>query len=261
MADEAMKKVKSSWWSCLVKAKSIFLVLSFTGLLVTNIATLVSATAHDWMHNALWRVLSIGGQVVADRVLANSPKSRLDQTVKLKTTELEAKNKQLVATHEIQTKELEVAHAKNQKLAQQIDVSGKQAKATVATVHQRLAKGVSRNVAALPSESIPYLGLGVTLAVTSLDIYDACQTMKDFNALLRMMGQGEENPVLCGQKVPTVDQVLASTKTEWRTSVQRVADESRVMRIAAPDVRLPTRDEVSKASCAAVSVPYLCSEK
>lgn len=261
MADEAMKKVKSSWWSCLVKARSIFLVLSFAGLLVTNIATLASATAHDWMHNALWRVLSIGGQAVADRALANSPYGRLDQAVKVKTTELETKNKQLAATHEIQTKELEAVHAKNQKLAQQMEVNGKQAKATAVTVHQRLAKGVSRNVAALPSESIPYLGLGVTLAVTSLDIYDACQTMKDFNSLLRMMGQGEENPDLCGQKVPTVDQVLSSTKTEWRTSVQRVADESKGMKIAAPDVRLPTRDEVTKASCAAVSVPYLCPEK
>jgi hypothetical protein len=196
----------------------------------------------------LWRTLSIVGQAVADRALANSPNGRLDQAVKVKTTELETKNKQLAAIHEIQTKELEAVHAKNQKLAQQLDLNGKQAKATVATVHQRLAKGVSRNVAALPSESIPYLGLGVTLAVTYLDIYDACQTMKDFNALL-------------SQKVPTVDQVLASTKTEWRTSVQRVADESKGMKIAAPDVRLPTRDEVTKASCAAVSVPYLCPEK
>ncbi len=261
MVDGAVKEGKSSWWSCLVQAKSIFLALSITGLLLTNIAALASATAHDWMHNALWRTLSIVGQAVADRALANSPNGRLDQAVKVKTTELETKNKQLAATHEIQTKELEAVHAKNQKLAQQLDLNGKQAKATVATVHQRLAKGVSRNVAALPSESIPYLGLGVTLAVTSLDIYDACQTMKDFNALLRMMGQGEESPDLCGQKVPTVDQVLASTKTEWRTSVQRVADESKGVKIASPDVRLPTRDEVAKASCAAVSVPYLCPEK
>ena len=254
MADEAMKKVKTSWWSCLVKAKSIFLVLSFAGLLVTNIATLASATAHDWMHNALWRVLSIGGQAVADRVLANSPKANLDQTVKAKTADLDAKNR-------LQAKELEDVHVKNRKLAQQLDVNGKQAKATVAAVHQRLAKGVSRNVAALPSESIPYLGLGVTLAVTSLDIYDACQTMKDFNDLLRMMGQGEEKPDLCGQKVPTVDQVLASTKAEWRSSVQRVTDDAKAFKVAVPDVRLPTRDEMTKASCAAVAVPYLCPEK
>jgi hypothetical protein len=245
---------KPSLWLRFLSFKMLSVTLCLMGLLASNVASLVSAGAHDWMHNALWRVLSIGGQAVADRALANSPKAKLDQTVKSKTADLNAKSR-------LQTKELEDVHAKNRKLAQQLEVSCKQAKATVAAVHQRLAKGVSRNVAALPSESIPYLGLGVTLAVTSLDIYDACQTMKDFNALLRMMGQGEENPGLCGQKVPTVDQVLASTKTEWRTSVQRVTDDAKAFKVAAPDVRLPTREEMTKASCAAVAVPFLCTEK
>lgn len=85
--------------------------------------------------------------------------------------------------------------------------------------------------------------------------------MKDFNDLLRMMGQGEEKPDLCGQKVPTVDQVLASTKAQWRSSVQRVTDDAKAFKVAVPDVRLPTRDEMTKASCAAVAVPYLCPEK
>ena len=245
---------KPSLWRRFVAFKTLLVSFSLVGLLASNVASLVSAGAHDWMHNALWRVLSIGGQAVADRALANSPKAKLDETVKVKTADLDTKNR-------LQAKELEDVHVKNRKLAQQLDVNGKQAKATVAAVHQRLAKGVSRNVAALPSESIPYLGLGVTLAVTSLDIYDACQTMKDFNDLLRMMGQGEEKPDLCGQKVPTVDQVLASTKAEWRSSVQRVTDDAKAFKVAVPDVRLPTREEMTKASCAAVAVPYLCPEK
>lgn len=248
-------------WCRFVAFKSLLVTLSLVSLLASNVATLVSASAHDWMHNALWRVLSIGGQAAADRVLAHSPKKMLDQTVKVKTAELNAENKRLAFTNDIQAKELEVARVKSQKLAQQLDMNGKQAKATVIAAHQRLAKGVSRNVAALPSEAVPYLGIGVTLAVTSLDIYDACQTMKDFNALLRMMEQGEEHPDLCGQKVPTLDQVLVAAKTEWRTSVQRVADESRAFKVTAPEVRLPTRDEVEKASCTMVYVPYLCSEK
>lgn len=245
---------KPSLWRRFVAFKTLLVSLSLVGLLASNVASLVSAGAHDWMHNALWRVLSIGGQSVADRVLANSPKARVEQAVKVRTADLDAKNR-------LQAKELEDVHVKNRKLAQQLDVYGKQAKATVAAVHQRLAKGVSRNVAALPSESIPYLGLGVTLAVTSLDIYDACQTMRDFNDLLRMMGQGEEKPDLCGQKVPTVDQVLASTRAEWRSSVQRVTDDAKAFKVAAPDVRLPTREEMTKASCAVVAVPYLCPEK
>ncbi|WP_089958113.1 hypothetical protein [Limnohabitans sp. 2KL-3] len=254
MHRETTTPQKPSLWHRFLAFKTLLVSFSLVGLLASNVASLVSASAHDWMHNALWRVMSIGGQAVADRALANSPKAKLEDTVKKRTAELAAKNR-------LQAKELEDVQVKNLKLAQQVDVNGKQAKATAAAVHQRLAKGVSRNVAALPSESIPYLGLGVTLAVTSLDIYDACQTMKDFNALLRMMGQGEEKPDLCGQKVPTVDQVLASAKAEWRSSVQRVTDDAKAFKVAVPNVRLPTRDEMAKASCAAVAVPYLCPEK
>jgi hypothetical protein len=140
-----------SLWRRFVAFKTLLVSFSLVGLLASNVASLVSAGAHDWMHNALWRVLSIGGQAVADRALANSPKAKLDETVKVKTADLDAKNR-------LQAKELEDVHVKNRKLAQQLDTNGKQAKATVAAVHQRLVKGVSRNVAALPSESIPYLG-------------------------------------------------------------------------------------------------------
>ena len=197
--------------------KTIILTLAMAGLITSNVASLVSASAHDWMHNALRSVLSIGGQAVADRALANSPKAKMDQTVKAKTADLDAKNR-------LQAKELEDVHVKNRKLAQQIELNGKQAKATVGVVHMRLAKGISRNLASIPSEAVPFVGIGVTLAMTTMDIYDACQTMKDFNTLLLAMGQGEENPDLCGQKVPT-------------------------------------REDVIKTTCDKAKVPYLCLEK
>jgi hypothetical protein len=231
------------------------------GLLAGNVASIVSVSAHEWMHSALWSVLAIGGQTFADHSLRNSPKAKLDATVKARTVDLEIKNKQLAEAHRLQTRRLDELGVRNKQLVHQLDVNGKQAKATVAAVGKRLTKGISRNMAALPSEAVPYLGVGITVAVTTLDIYDACQTMKDFNSLLRMMGQGEENPDLCGQKVPTVEQVLASTRTEWRTSVQQIANEAKAFKVSAPDARLPTRDEVRKASCSAASVPYLCTER
>jgi hypothetical protein len=239
--------------------KSLFMAFSLIALIASNVASLVSAGAHEFMHSALLRVLLIGGQPFAEKLLKESPKARLGQDIKDKTADFDLKNKRLAATNELQAKQLEEVNVRNRQLAHQLDVNGKQAKATVATVHQRLKKGVSRNLAALPAESIPYLGLGVTLAVTSLDIYDACQTMKDFNGLLRMMGQGEENPELCGRRVPTVDQVLSSAKTEWRNSVQRVEEESKAIKFSAPEARLPTLDEVTKAVCSVLTVPYFCT--
>lgn len=217
MSNDDTTHQKPSLWRRIAAFKTIILTLSMAGLITSNVASLVSASAHDWMHNALRSVLSIGGQAVADRALANSPKAKVDQTVKAKTADLDAKNR-------LQAQELEDVHVKNRKLAQQIELNGKQAKATVGVVHNRLAKGISRNLASIPSEAVPFVGIGVTLAMTTMDIYDACQTMKDFNTLLQAMGQGEENPDLCGQKVPT-------------------------------------REEVIKTTCDKAKIPYLCPEK
>lgn len=216
MSNDDTTPYKPSLWRRIAAFKTIVLTLSMAGLIASNVASLVSASAHDWMHNALWRVLSIGGQTLADRALSNSPKG--------KTATLEARAKDLESKNRIQANELDQVHAKNQKLAQKLEMTGKQAKETVATVHKRLAKGISRNLASIPSEAVPFVGVGVTLAMTSMDIYDACQTMKDFNTLLVALGQGEERPDLCGQKVPT-------------------------------------RDEVIKAACDRASVPYICSKK
>lgn len=260
-ADDSSQSIWTSLWRRFLAIKMLLMTVSMVGLFATNVASLVSATAHDWMHNALARVLSFGGPAVADRAMANSPKRQLDRVVKVRTADLDAKNRQLVQTNVLQAKELEATQIRSQKLAQQLEMNGKQAKATVAAVHKRLAKNVSRNIAALPGESVPYLGVGVTLAVTSLDIYDACQTMKDFNSLLVVMGQGEEAPDLCGQKVPTMEQVLAAATTEWKTSVQRVAKEAQDLRISAPEARLPSRQEMSKVVCATVAIPILCQEK
>lgn len=260
-ADDSSPSIWVSLWRRFLAIKMLLMTVSMVGLFATNVASLVSATAHDWMHNAMVRVLSIGDPDVADRAMANSPKRQLDQVVKVRTADLDAKNRQLVQTNTLQAKELEATQIRSQKLAQQLEMNGKQAKATVAAVHQRLAKGVSRNLAALPGEAVPYLGVGLTIAVTSLDIYDACQTMKDFNALLQAMGQGEETPDLCGQKVPTKEQVFAAVKTEWRASVERVAAEAQELQMSAPEVRLPSGEELSKAVCITKAFPFLCGGK
>lgn len=246
------------FWRRFRAIRTVLVIFSMLGLLASNVASLVSASAHDWMHSALARVLAIGGAPLADRALSDSPKARTEQTVRARTQDLETRNRHLTEAYQDQARQLEQVNVRNRQLAHQLEISGRHAKDTVAAVHRRLAKGVSRNLAALPAEAVPYLGIGVTLAVTSLDVYDACQTMKDFNTLLTMMGQGQENPELCGQKVPTVEQVISSARSGWRTSVETVAQESRAIKIPVPQARLPTRDEVTRTTCAAVSIPYFC---
>ena len=114
-------------------------------------------------------------------------------------------------------------------------------------------------MAALPAEAVPYLGVGVTLAVTSLDIYDACTTMKEINGLLVMLGQGQENADFCGTKVPTLEEVLKSAKTGWKTSVDTVLKEARAapgaVQKALPEPQLPSRSEIVATVLALKSPP------
>jgi hypothetical protein len=249
-SDQAASK-NASLWRRFLAFKSLLVAFSFVGLLASNVASLVSASAHDWMYSALSRVLSIPDQSFAHRVLANSTNA--------KTKDLEKQNKILDANNRLQARELDAAKVRSQKLAQQLDLNGKEAKKIASGVRVRLAKGVTRNLASIPGEAVPYLGIGVNLAVTSLDIYDACQTMKDFNALLRMMGQGEEHPNVCGMHVPTVDQAVALANSSWRSSVEAVKKEAEELKMQTPEVRLPTKVEVAKSTCPLVYIPGLCT--
>ncbi len=67
------------------------------------------------------------------------------------------------------------------------------------------------------------------LSMTALDILDACSTMEDINDLLRMVGQGEESPDVCGKKLPIRDEVVASLKTNWKSSLGQVRDQPRTV--------------------------------
>lgn len=243
----------------LLAFKSLLVAVTIVGLLATNIASLVSSSAHDFFHSMIWRMLAIGGAAFADNAMSKSPKKIVDQKVKAQTIDLDSKNKQLLADNSRQSKEIAKFEGEKKVLVEKFDNGGKAAKETAGAVHKRLAKGVARNVAAIPGESVPYFGIGIIIASTTLDIYDACQTMKDINSLLVLLGQGEENPELCGQKVPTVDEVIANAKSDWKKSAKAVNDEAQKLQIKVSEIKPPTQKEVAMASCPIVKLPYLCN--
>lgn len=198
-------------WRWLPGFKTILVVVSLLGLTAANVASVVNASAHDWMHNSLWRILSVGGDAMASRALADSPRARV--------VAIETKHADLDRKYRAQTLALEQSNARANRLTQQLEVSGKRAKATVDAVHTRLRKGIARNIGSLPLEAIPVAGIATALTMTAWDIHDACETMKDFNALLLEMGQGETEPDVCGQKVPTRKQVVEMTCEKVRIPI------------------------------------------
>ena len=55
-------------------------------------------------------------------------------------------------------------------------------------VSKRTARGALRNVATMPAEVLPFIGLGVVVGVTALEIKEACETMKDLDELNQLIG-------------------------------------------------------------------------
>ena len=239
--------------------KGILVAFSLVGLVATNVATLVSDSFHDVMYTGLRKVLTIGGDVLVSRLMQHSPTTRLSKAQSV-AGELQAKNhaltKDLKSISAIHNKELDSIHAKH-------GIAASEAKKVGKSVKQRLARGVARNVTALPAEAIPYIGIGVAISVTALDIYDACETMKEMNSLLLLLGQGEEQSDFCGVKLPSTTEVLAKMNTDWKKSMEQIAKEAASIpsSIPKPEVRLPTTTETAATVCPVVVLPYLCSNK
>lgn len=86
----------------------------------------------------------------------------------------------------------------------------------------RTVKGAVRNASGVLTEAIPYVGVAAMLAITAADLNDACDTMKDINALHDTIGlaPAEDNRV-CGLSVPTRGLLVFSAQTDGSQSQYR----------------------------------------
>ena len=101
---------------------------------------------------------------------------------------------------------------------------------TTRRVAHRVAKATARSTSSIAAESIPYLGIGVIVGVTALELHDACETMKDLHALDVAFNPEAANDAneVCGQAVPTkgeiIDSVMESPSKAWNAATETVAD-------------------------------------
>jgi len=227
------------------RLKLIMTALTMAGLLASNIATVLNANFHDLLYSGVRKVLLIGGEPFADSLTRRSKAAQVDEEVRRQTADSEARRARAEADlngerAKVKRALLELDAVKTQRLIDAVE-----AKRVASSVGNRLARGAARSVAAIPAESVPYIGIAVTLGMVSLDLYDACETMKEVNGLLIRLGQGvEPDDGVCGVKVPTRDQVLADLKSTWRASYERVPRE-----IPLPPLQLPSAAEVRAVVC------------
>ena len=77
-------------------------------------------------------------------------------------------------------------------------------------VSKRTIRNITTNLAAVPAESIPFLGMATILAITAMDLKGACDDMKDMDELKGIFStsDGEKADKVCGLRVPSKDEVF-----------------------------------------------------
>jgi hypothetical protein len=263
MQDQAEPKTRPiGLFGFLARLKWIMVTISLVGLLASNIAAVLSAGFHDRLYAGLRKVLLIAGESVADSVTRGSKSVEVDRKVREQTTELRTQAADSETRRARAEAELDGERAKLKRTQLDLDdarakrlIDAKEAKKVASGVRDRLARGVTRNVGAIPAESVPYLGVGVALSMVGLDLYDACETMKEVNGLLVKLGQGVEDDAFCGMKVPTRDQVLADLNSTWRTSYEKARGEVEKAKgqVRLPQLQMPGAAEVRAVVCPVAS--------
>ncbi len=58
----------------------------------------------------------------------------------------------------------------------------------------RTKRVAAKSIAAIPAESIPFIGVAVLIADTGYELYAACETVRDLDLLYSDLGMDDEAP-------------------------------------------------------------------
>lgn len=251
--------------------------LVILGLITTNLATLLNEQVHSAAFNGLRGILAaILTEAALSSVIDRSPTVRRRHDVNKATLDLNDRNRKLVAsTGVLQKKHDELARSYKYLDAKHRDLDAKHQalrtqfsahKGKVADVSKRIAQrtvtNATRNTASLAGEAIPIVGTTLILAVTALDIKDACEAMKDSHELNALVGNPP--PVAtdyCGYTTPSKDALLAKMKENWRSAYKSAANAiNKAGETMVPtNPQSPSWDAVKGPVCATLGrVPVIC---
>lgn len=127
-------------------------------------------------------------------------------------TELEAAQRELEKTN----KELTTGNAR---LKQSLASSQAAARRFSGQLARRTYRNVSRHVAGMPAVAIPYVGAGVTAAMTALDIREGCEALRELNEMNRAMQIEAENEApVCAMQTGSREEIINKVLANWRTA-------------------------------------------
>lgn len=134
-------------------------------------------------------------------------------------TELESANRELAEKLRQQEKANKELNASVTRLTQALSAGQAATRKFSGTLSRRVYRNVSRHVAAMPAVAIPYVGAGVTAAMTGLDIREGCEALRDLNEVNRalQLEQENESPV-CSMQVGPREEIINKVLANWRTA-------------------------------------------
>lgn len=212
-------------------------------------------------HEQLRKIaLALGVKAVSDDL------ATIAETVLKERNGLKAANTEL----EQRYKRLDVAHT---------DLSGKHQRLSAEKVHferkvrdavskhshsisSHLARNSSRQVVTAPGKSIPFYGIALITGLAVLDIYEACEMIKELNELNIEIGtqpEKENAEKICGLNAPSPDQIASQLSANWQAAYSSAASAAnqagRSLTVTPPTV---DASQLSRQACSIFKGLWFC---
>lgn len=187
-------------------AKGIVVAALVLGLVAINVLTLIDAKFHSFAYGFVVATVKTLG--LEDTVITNSPTMVKEREIESATRNLQSEVSRLKVT----VAALSVANTAllvdKKMLTEWRDRSKNTVSRIANKIRARSARNAAINVTDLLPASIPFLGIPVSVALTVMDVNDACNTMKDLNDMNQefQLDHGDVTRV-CGLPVPSPDEV------------------------------------------------------
>lgn len=215
------------------RSKTFLIVSTLLGLSSLNVLTLLNDAVHAAGYSAIRAILASAlPDAALSKMLMDSPTAKRKREIATATKLFARENAKLAASNKaIEQARMDAELAKKKIAAEHVELkrASEQQALTAKKISRRLATrsvaNASRHVSSVAGQAIPFAGTAIIVGVTALDIRDACETMKDVNALNSAFGhEGEDQTKVCGMNVPNKQKVLAQIKANWKIAYQSAAD-------------------------------------
>ncbi len=212
-------------WLSIKHANSLIIVLFLVASLSLNVATVAFSSVAALVSGVYETVTGL-------KSVSSSLRNKVvvqDGKIRRLTAEVGTKNRRIAKLTD------EVGHLRASRF---VNFRGRRVavseivEQTTKRMSRRVRKMAIRDVSSTFGEAVPIIGVAVISGVTTLEIYDACQTMKDLKDLNLAFNPDsaieEDEREVCGMHVPTRDEiwekVKASPSAAWESAKSYVPD-------------------------------------